>query len=243
MFLMRHLALPFGALLVSCCAAQLLADTTSLQSILTNANGTQTTDFTGYNTGGFDTTTGIGTLTFTYNPGPGVYSFDVFLDHSLNLPFFNEFGTVLGAPAAGQTYEIGDSFASNIYNDVGAGGPLSNTNSLPGQVSNFSNNCVGATCNGDFAAALGFSFALGANEEELITLSVSHTDPLSGLRLEDTHPIDAANPTALNLFISGTATVQSTTSAVPEPGSLVFLCTACAIGLTFRRRFSGNSTK
>jgi hypothetical protein len=241
---MRRLALSIGALMVSCCVAPLLADTTSLQSILTNANGTQTTDFTGYNTGGFNTTTGIGTLTYTFNPGPGVYFFDVFFDHQLNLPFFNEFGTVLGAAVAGQSYEIGDSFASSIYSDVQAGGPLANTNTLPGQASNFGNDCVGANCNGDFSAAMGFNFVLGANQEEVITFTVSHTDPGSGLRLEDTHPVDAANATALNLFISGNATTQSTTtSGVPEPGSLVFLCTACAIGLTFRRRFSGNSTK
>jgi hypothetical protein len=38
--LMRHLTLLFGALAASCCVAPLLADTTSLQSILINANGT-----------------------------------------------------------------------------------------------------------------------------------------------------------------------------------------------------------
>ena len=51
---MRHLTLLFGTLIASCCAAPLLADTTSLQSILINANGTQYTNensVPGVNTG------------------------------------------------------------------------------------------------------------------------------------------------------------------------------------------------
>src|SRR5580700_9906553 len=50
-----------------------LADTTSLQSVLFNVNGATQIDFTGANVGGFNTTTGLGTLTYTYNPGPGTY--------------------------------------------------------------------------------------------------------------------------------------------------------------------------
>jgi hypothetical protein len=243
---MRHLTLLFGALAASCCVAPLLADTTSLQSILINANGTQYTNensVPGVNTGSWNGTTGLGTLTFTFSPGPGTYFFDVFFDHQLNLPFFNEFGTVLGAPSAGQSYEIGDSFASNIYPDVLAGGALSNTNSLAGQASNFNNACVGANCNGDFAAALGFSFTLAAGEQEVITFSVSHTDPGSGLRLKDTHPVDAANPTALALYISGSAAACDLTDPtcgggggggggggnVPEPFSLVLLGTTVVV--------------
>jgi len=238
---MRRLTLLFGALAASCCVAPLPADTTSLQSILTNVNGSQTTDFTGYNTGAFNQTTGLGTLTYTYNPGPGVYFFDVFFDHELNVPFFNEFGTVNGAPAAGQSYEIGDSFASNIYADVQAGGTLANTNGLPGQAGNFLGSCVGANCNGDFAAAMGFAFTLGANQEEVITLSVSHTNP-GGFSLQDTHPVDAANLTALNLFINGSAATEPTNSnqgAVPEPFSVVLLGTVIIVLMAaFRRRFA-----
>ena len=246
---MRHLTLLFGALVASCCVAPLLADTTSLQSILTNVNGAQSTDFTGYNTSGFDQTTGLGTLTYTYNPGPGTYFFDVFFDHQLNLPFFNEFGTVLGAPAAGQSYEIGDSFASSIYPDVQAGGALPNTNSLGGQNSNFLNNCVGAACNGDFAAAMGFAFTIAAGDQAVITLSVSHTDPGSGLRLQDTHPVDGANPSALALYISGSVSTCATTDpdcgggggnpVVPEPFSVLLLGTMIAVLMVaFRGRFA-----
>jgi hypothetical protein len=234
-----------GLLLAVGSVTTVLADTTSLQSILTNANGVQTTDFTGYNTGAFNTTTGLGTLTFLYNPGPGVYFFDVFFDHQLSLPFFNEFGTKLGSAAAGQTWEIGDSFGSNIYSDVQAG-VLTNANTLPGQTSNFNNACVGLTCNGDFAAALGFGFTLGAGQKELITLNVSHTDPGSGLRLEDTHPQDAANPNGGgNLFISGSAVACTVDQCgappppTPEPASAVLFGSGLAILLiAFRRRLA-----
>ena len=235
----------------------MLADTTSLQSILTNANGTQTTDFSGYNTGGFNQTTGLGTLTFVFNPGPGTYFFDVFFDHQLNLPFFNEFGTVNGAPVAGQSYEIGDSFASNIYPDVQAGGALPNTNSLAGTTDNFSNACVGAACNGDFSAAMGFSFTLAAGEEELITLNASHTNP-GGFTLQDTHPVDGCDanggncvtPAALSLFISGSAVTQPACTGpdcnqpppVPEPMSVVLFGTAAVILLgTMRRRLAAKA--
>jgi len=214
-----------------------LADSTSLQSVLFNVNGATQTDFTGVNVGGFNTTTGVGTLSLTFNPGPGTYFVDVFFDHQLNLPFFNEFGTVnnVGSLAANQSYEIGDSFNSNIYNDVLAGGALPDTNTLPGQDSNFHNDCVGATCNGDFAMAMGFAFTLAAGQQELITLSVSHTDP-GGFTLQDTHPVDGATPTALQLFLKGSAVTEPIGTTVPEPGSLILLGTGMLIASAFFRK-------
>jgi hypothetical protein len=215
------------------------ADTTSLQSVLINVNGTQQTTFAGMNVLGFDQTTGLGTITFTYNPGPGTYFFDVFFDHQLSLPFYNEYGVVNGAPAAGQTYEIGDSFLSSIYPDVQAGGPLPNANNLPGTLSNFGNACVGAACNGDFASAMGFAFTLVAGQQELITLGVSHTDP-GGFTLQDIHPQDAANPTPLTLFVNGSAVTQTT--RIPEPGSGILLLSSASLALFFKMLRSKFST-
>jgi hypothetical protein len=138
--------------------------------------------------------------------------------------------------------------------DVQAGGSLANANTSLEQASNFSGACVGANCNGDFVAAMGFSFFRGANEEEVITLSVSHTDPCSGLRLEDTHPVDGCNanganctnPVALNLFISGSAATcevgqcgSTPPPPVPEPVSLVLMGTIVSIlGFVFQGRFA-----
>ena len=237
---MRRLTLTLGLATALCAVSPLSADTTSLQSILVNVNGSQYTDYSvpGVNTSAWDATTGIGTLTFTFNPGAaGSYFLDIFFDHQLNLPFYNEFGTVNGAPVAGQSYAIGDSYLSSIYTDVQAGGALSNTNSLPGTASNFFNDCVTANCNGDFAAAMGFSFTLAANEYEVLSFTVSHTNP-GGFSLQDTHPVDAANPTALDLFISGNArTVPVSTGPVPEPFSVVLLGTVMVLVLvSFRRR-------
>jgi len=224
-------ALAFAA---SVCVVQpAFATTVSFQSILVNANGTQYTDqnaVPGANTGGFNATTGEGTLSFLFNPGaPGAYFFDVFFDHGLSLPFFNEFGTVNGVPAAGTTYEIGDSFASNIYPDVQTGGALPNTNTLPGQLSNFNGACLGPTCNGDFAAALGFQFVLGAGQAGLITFNISEVRP-AGFSLQGTHPQDSANPGAVNLFITGNVAIvpsdQPPPPSVPEPSSLLLLGTA-----------------
>jgi hypothetical protein len=215
------------------------ATTVSLQSILINANGTQYVNenaVPGVNTAGWNAATGEGTLTFLFNPGPGSYSFDVFFDHQLSLPFFNEFGTVNGAPAAGQTFEIGDSFASNIYPDVQAGGALPNINTLPGQASNFANNCIGANCNGDFAAAMGFQFVLGAGQAGLITFQIGEVNP-GGFSLQGTHPTDPANgggsnanSAVLSIFITGSLAIvpndQPPPSPVPEPSSLYLLATA-----------------
>jgi hypothetical protein len=163
---------------------------------------------------------------------------------------------VNGAPAAGQTYEIGDSFLSNIYPDVQAGGNLPNTNGLPGQLDDFGGACVGAACNGDFSAALGFSFTLAAGEQELITIAASHTNP-GGFNLQDTHPVDGCNPAGgncvtpnqLSLFISGSAVTEPVCVGpnchpppVPEPMSLVLFGTVAVILLgTMRRRLTAKA--
>ncbi len=200
----------------------------SLQSVLFNVNGSTQTDYsnsgtTTFTTAGFNQNTGIGTLTITFNPGKaGTYSVDSFFDLSVSVPFFNEYGTALGAPASGQSWEIGDSFASSIYGDVTAGGPLSNTNSLPAGTSNFLQNGT----NGDAALAMGFQFVLTSTEEAVITLKFATTNPGGGLVLDQTHPIDPANTVQSDVYFTGTETTQSNSGPPPpvsEPGSLMLL--------------------
>ena len=84
---MRRLSTTLGLVAAFSFVSPLLADTTSLQSILINVNGTQYNNeatVPGVSLGSWDGVTGLGTISFTYNPGPGSYFFDVFFDHQLN---------------------------------------------------------------------------------------------------------------------------------------------------------------
>lgn len=210
------------------CQPAAKADST-LTSVLFNVNGTTQTNFAGFNTGGFNQTTGNGTLTFTFNPGAaGSYNFTSFFDLYLTPAFYNEFGSSTGVPAAGQSWEIGDSFASSIYTDAIAG-VLTNTNMLPGHADNFLLNCTaGATCNGDAALAMGFDFTLTAGQEAIITLTLSTTQPGSGFYLTQTHPIDPGTNSILNLYFTGSEVAQSAVVGAPEPSSLLLLGLALA---------------
>jgi len=218
----------------------------SLQSVLFNLNGSSVTDFStpGMNVGAFNQTTGLGTITLTFNPGAaGNYFFDAFFDNQLTPAFFNEYGTAVGAPAAGQVWGIGDSDTANVipndlYAQTGAN-TLSNTNTLPGQTSNFLLSCGGASCNGDAAMAMGFGFSLAANQEAIITLLLSGTAPASGFYLDQTHPIDPGNPQSpLNLFYSGNVQIKTPGGGgqVPEPSAMFLMGTGLLLASAFLRK-------
>jgi hypothetical protein len=206
--------------------------------VLFNVNGSTQTDYSGggFNTAGFNQTTGLGTLTFTFNPGAaGTYSFDSFFDLELSTPFYNEFGTASGSTATGQSWEIGDSFASSIYNDVTTGGPLSNSNMLPGGTSNFLNDCTASNCNGDAAMAMGFQFGLTGTQEAVITLNFSTTNPGgTGLVLDQTHPVDPANSTQTDVYFTGSEVTQAATTPPPPPPTVpepsTFLLVGAGLG-------------
>jgi hypothetical protein len=90
--------------------------------------------------------------------------------------------------------------------------------------------------------AMGFAFTLGANQQELITLAVSHTNP-GGFTLQGTHPVDGATPTALDIFFSGSAVTQPIGVApVPEPSSLILLLGSAPVALVFKKLRSKFST-
>lgn len=235
-------------LLVGLGGASSLADPL-LQEASFNVNGTFYdsgttpnifTAISGLNASGFNTSSGLGTLTFTYNPGTaGPAFFDIFLDEEVGVPFYNEYGSTGGsALAAGEKWEIGDSFASTIYSDV-QNNTLTNTNLLPEGASNYLDTCTGA-CNGDAATALGYSFNLASGYKEILTLTTSNTAPGSGFYLEQTNPNDASNGGAdSNVYFSMTATqVPIGTKpppppppSIPEPSTWVMMVTGLGAGV------------
>jgi len=180
--------------------------------------------------------TGLGTLTLTYNPGPGSYLVDFWLFEQLSQPGFNEYGAWGGSAASGQSWQIDvpdydytASFDPNFGSlPAGAGsiiansmaGALSNTNYVTGNNSQYLLGCSGdATCNDYVSMAMGFNFSLGANQEEVVTLNVSNTAPASGFYLEQIHPVDGNNSAAIQYYLTGSATTQPIGKGVPEPGT------------------------
>lgn len=212
-------------------------DNISLQEFGINVNGVVTDTGTGanpftvsgVNASGFNQSTGLGVLTFTFDPGKaGTYYVNWFLDSELSVPFYNEFGMVNGTLPSGVSYQIDDPWSGSIYSNFSQNS-LNDTNSIPGGVDNYLNNCSGPNCDGDVSLALGFSFTLTANEYAVVTIDTSTTNP-GGFNLEQVHPIDANNPAATEMFLSGGVNIQPINSNTPEPGSLVLVAIAGAIG-------------
>lgn len=229
---MKRVALAVVGLALAACFAPraALADIT-LQESLFNVNGTQyydTFSVPGLNVGGFNQSSGLGTLVLTFNPGPGTYSVDAYFDLELGVPFFNENASVWGSPVAGQSWQIDDPTYGTIFANT-QNNTLDNTNHVPGTVDNFLGGCASvyapscANSNDDVSWAMGFAFTLGAGQEEVITLNMLQTAPDGGFYLQQTHPIDPNNADAVNAYFSGSAVTQPVTSGVPEPGTWVLL--------------------
>lgn len=238
-----------------------LAVCSSLQDWEFNVNGTDyypaggstLGSVPGLNSGSFNSTTGQGTLTITFNPGAaGNYYVGAFFFVPVSTPDFNEYGAANGSPAAGQTWQIDipeyDAVSSNHGNgtivDNLASEALSDGNSVPGTTSNFNDNCgangggaATASCNDLVSMALGFNFTLTSSQYEIITLTLGTSNP-GGFSVEDIHPVDGSNPTAGDLFYSGSAaTFTVGTSGVPEPASLgLFALAAGVLAFAGRRQ-------
>jgi hypothetical protein len=248
---MRRLMLLMSVLVVFALPQTILADIT-LQETLFNLNGTtySTTAVPGMNSASFNGTTGVGSLTLTFNPGAaGSYFFGAFFDHQLHAPFFNEYGSVSGAPGAGVSYQIdepgwGDGNRTGTIYDNTANNSLDNTNHLAGTTSNFLGDCgangghgVDGSCNNDASMAMAFNFVLAADELAQITLTTSTVQPTGGFFLAQHDP-----DTPSSLFLTGAITIRSTGGPggeVPEPGSwLLFGTVAMIAGRTLHRKLS-----
>jgi hypothetical protein len=88
--------------------------------------------------------------------------------------------------------------------------------------------------------ALGFGFTLAANQQELVTFTVSTHAPASGFYLEQIHAPDKANNTEIDYFFSGTAVTEPVGTkpppSVPEPSSWILLSSIVALlGIAIKR--------
>lgn len=212
------------------------------QPDLTTLSGMNATAFSTY-TSGDKAGTGLGTLTFTFNPGaPGTYFVNFYIDESAGTPFFNEYGVVNGSKPAGTSWEVAQVNPSvggiQFWNGASGSFPnaLDNTNHAPIGNTNYLNNCTVSPCNADVATALGFNFTLTSGQEAVITIDQSTTNP-GGFNLEQVHPADPNNPTS-DLFLSGSVSIKpSGPPPVPEPGTLTLLGVGAATILgSFKRR-------
>jgi hypothetical protein len=186
------------------------------------------------------TTTGLGTVNYTFTGGPGSYKVSMYFDFDVSTPFFNEYGTVNNAGAAqtGISYQIfnANTTSSNIVLFGPAGTPggetyglANNTNNVPGTTDNFLNTCTASNCNADVGMALTYSFTLGAGQEAVLSAIASTANP-GGFSLETTHPVDADNNSASSVYLTGSYTVVPIpTSGAPEPSTWVLLGPALAL--------------
>jgi hypothetical protein len=233
----------------------------STADIEVNENGA---DLEGFNlTGGLNAntvvspsvfTSGLGTITITYNPGVACVScfVDTLVDEEVGTAFYNEYtqGVSNGAAFAGESAESGYinqnagavSTWGQMYVDEATGGTLNNQNNADGNTSNFAQNpatCVTSgkvVCNGDAVVALGANFTLDATSYETVTITISDTAPTSGFAIEQINPQDVlpnGNTQQSEVYISETAVTTETacqTNAcnvppVPEPSTWILLAT------------------
>lgn len=189
-------------------------------------------------TGG--TTPGLGTLDYTFDPGvAGSYQVSLYFDFDASTPFFNEYGTINNAASAqsGIAYEIfnANSASSNIQlfgvTGIALGetyGLADDTNHVPGTTDNFLDTCTAADCNADVGVALTYSFSLDADQYAVLSAASSTTDP-GGFSLETTHPVDAGNTSATNVYLTGSYVIDSVSATTPEPSTWALLASALAL--------------
>ena len=133
-----------------------------------------------------------------------------------------------GAPGAGVSWQIdepgfGDGNRLGTIFDNALANTLDNTNHVPGTQSNFLNDCGGngggaadGTCNNDVSLALGFTFALAAGGEAVITLTASSQPPAAGFFLQQHDPSAPGS----DLYLSEAVDIKD---VVPEPGTLLLV--------------------
>lgn len=183
----------------------------------------------GVNIAGFDTDTGLGTVTVTLS-GAGSHYVSMFVDHDIvefpNNLNDNEYGVVNGAPAAGQTWQIGDALGGTIMQNFETSA-LDNTNAVP------------EGSKGDVAMALAWSFELTAGQTAAVTFLLSQVEPLGfSLAQFDGGPVTfSVLPAADVVYFGSTLDVRGA-PVVPIPPAVVLFGSGLAALFAAKRRRS-----
>ncbi|MGA2633929.1 MAG: PEP-CTERM sorting domain-containing protein [Terracidiphilus sp.] len=244
----KHLLLMCAVFLIlGLGASSAFAQNTSLQALGFNENGSLTVDAAapGVSLSGYNTSTGLGTI--TYSTTTSGY-FDTIFELPVSVPFYNEYGAVVGTPGStSESWEIDNLLYVNtsIVNDW-AGNSLSDFNDAPeGASDNYLGTCDGGAettvgdCNGWVAEALGDAFVVSAGDKETITINVSQTAPSGGFYLTETHPVDGNNTSSQIVYFTLSASESPVgTSTTPEPSTWLLMFSGLAAGATrLRHRF------
>jgi len=178
----------------------------------------------GVNIGGFNTNTGLGTISFSTS-ADGAHNFLAFFDHEIvetTNTYFNEYGDTSGSTASGQTWEIdepGWTFG-DIYANFEAGS-LDNSNGVPQDTPD------------DVSMAMGWDFILAADETATITMTLSTSQPNNGFYLAQYDPDSQAS-----IYFFSNLNIQGGGDPVPEPGTMLLMATGLTglLGTCARRR-------
>ena len=174
----------------------------------------------------FDPLSGVATYSVGI-AGPGAHNIGAFFDYELSETvntYFNEYGTAVGAPVGGQSWEIDEPgyLFGNIWTNFNARA-LDNSNGVPGSAPD------------DVSMALAWNFILAAGETATINFRMGDSAPAAGFYLRQIDPDSQENiyfSSSLNITGGGQGG-----EPIPEPATLILLGSGLAGLFGFRKRF------